>query len=107
MDKIAGLIVSFVRRFYCNYKSDMDKVPAYSCFLPVIRDCLKEIKDRPAAAQLCHSPGQLKNTPAYSGSHSAVLLEVGFIIPNTIVLVELFRYFQVNKKFFELKKCGI
>ena len=68
-------------------------MPAYSCILPVIRDCLKERKDRPTAAQLCHSLGQRKNTPAYSGSHSAVLLEVGFIIPNTIVLVELFRYF--------------
>ena len=62
-------------------KSDMDKVPASHGFLPVIRDCLKDkSKDRPTAAQLCHSLGQLKNSAVYSGSRSAELLEVGFSI---------------------------
>ena len=60
-------------------KSDMDKVTASHGFLPVIRDCLKDkSKDRPTAAQLCHSLGQLKNSAVYSGSRSAELLEVGF-----------------------------
>ena len=60
-------------------KSDVDQVQAYSGFLPVIRDCLKDkSKDRPTASQLCHCLGQLKITSVYSGSRSAELLEVGF-----------------------------
>ena len=58
-------------------KSDIDKVQAYSGFLPVIRDCLKDkSKDRPTAAQLCQSLRQLKNTAVYSGSLSAELYEI-------------------------------
>ena len=60
-------------------KSDVDQVQAYSGFLPVIRDCLKDkSKDRPTASQLCHCLGQLKITSVYSGRRSAELLEVGF-----------------------------
>ena len=59
-------------------KSDIEKVPAYSGFLPVVRDCLKDkSKDRPTAAQLCHGLGQLKSTAVYSGSCSALPFEVG------------------------------
>ncbi|CAI8024804.1 Ankyrin repeat domain-containing protein 50 [Geodia barretti] len=57
-------------------KSEIDKVPADSGFLPVVKDCLKDkSKDRPTAAQLCHSLGTLKSTAVYSGSLSAELLE--------------------------------
>ena len=59
-------------------KSDIDTVPASSGFLPVIRDCLKDISSgRPTAAQLCQRLGQLKSIAVCSGSRSALLFEVG------------------------------
>ena len=59
-------------------KVDLDKVPLSHGFLPVVRDCLKDkSKDRPTAAQLCHSLGKLKSTAVYSGSCSALPFEVG------------------------------
>ena len=58
-------------------KSDIDKVLVSHGLLPVIRDCLRDISnERPTAAQVCHSLGQLKNTAVYRGSRSAVLFEV-------------------------------
>ena len=52
-------------------KSDIDRVitAAYSYgFLPVIRDCLKDLSgDRPTAVQLCQRLRLLKNTAAYNG----------------------------------------
>ncbi|CAI8046099.1 Ankyrin repeat domain-containing protein 29, partial [Geodia barretti] len=58
-------------------KSDIVTVPTSCGFLPVIRDCLKDISsDRPTAAQLCQRLGQLKSTIAvYSGSLSALPFE--------------------------------
>ena len=59
-------------------KSDIDKVPVSHCFLPVIRECIKDkSKERPAVPQLCHSLGQLKNSEAYHGSLNAVPFQVG------------------------------
>ena len=53
-------------------KSDIDQVTsaAYSHgFLPVIRDCLKDLsKERPTAAQLCQRLGLLKTTELYRQS---------------------------------------
>ena len=58
-------------------KSAIDTVPASSGFLPVIRDCLKDISiDRPTAAQLCQRLGQLKNTAVYRGCLSSTPFEV-------------------------------
>ena len=54
-------------------KSDIDKVPVSHGFLPVIRDCLKDIsKERPTAAHVCHSLQQLRNAATYSDSLNAV-----------------------------------
>ena len=59
-------------------KSAIDAVPASSGFLPVIRDCLKDISsDRPTAAQLCQRLGQLKNTAVYRGCLSSTPFQVG------------------------------
>ena len=49
-------------------KSDLDMVSTFHGFLPIIRACLKESEERPSAAQLCQSLGQLKNTAAYRQS---------------------------------------
>ena len=50
-------------------KSDLDCVPAFHGFLPIIRECLKDNgEERPSAAQLSHSLGQLKNTAVYRQS---------------------------------------
>ena len=57
-------------------KSAIDTVPASSGFLPVIRDCLKDISDRPTAAQLCQRLGRLKNTAVYRECLSSTLFEV-------------------------------
>ena len=58
-------------------KSAIDAVPASSGFLPVIRDCLKDISsDRPTAAQLCQRLGQLKNTAVYKECLTSTPFEV-------------------------------
>ena len=50
-------------------KSDLDFVPAFHGFLPIIRECLKDNgEERPSAAQLSHSLGQLKHTAVYRQS---------------------------------------
>ena len=72
-DKECDVLVSEIDR----RKSDIDKVPVSHSFLQVIRDCLKDISnERPTAAQVCHSLGQLKNTAAYHRSCSSMLFEV-------------------------------
>ena len=60
-------------------KSDIDKVPESHRFLPIMRECLKDkSKERPTAANLCHSLGQMKNAVAYRGSLNAEPFEVGY-----------------------------
>ena len=50
-------------------KLDLDFVPAFHGFLSIIRECLKDNgEERPSAAQLSHSLGQLKNTAVYRQS---------------------------------------
>ena len=50
-------------------KSDIDCLSAFHRFLPIIRECLKDNgEERPSAAQLSHSLGQLKNTAVYRRS---------------------------------------
>ena len=62
-------------------KSDIDKVPVSHGFLPAIRECMKDkSKERPTAAQLCHSLGQLKNIPAYHESLNAVSFQVCYYL---------------------------
>ena len=47
-------------------KADLDKIPVSHGFLPIACDCLKDkSQDRPSAAQLCQSLGELKSSSAY------------------------------------------
>ena len=52
-------------------QKDINKVPADHGLLPTAIHCLKDKdKDRPTAAQLCQSLGQLKKAQAYTASQS-------------------------------------
>ena len=50
-------------------KNDIDKVPSDHVLLPIAHHCLKDRdKERPTAAQLCHSLEKLKATQPYTAS---------------------------------------
>ena len=50
-------------------KADISQIPASHCLLPIARNCLKdESQERPTAAQLCQSLGELKDASAYKES---------------------------------------
>ena len=58
-------------------KSDIEKVPYSHGFLPVIRDCLKDLsKERSTAAQLCQRLGLLKTTELYRHSRPLEVCEL-------------------------------
>ena len=50
-------------------RADIDKVPAGHTLLPIARNCLKDLsQERPTAAELCQSLGELKDASAYKES---------------------------------------
>ena len=52
-------------------KKDLDKVPSTHTLLPIALHCLKDRdRERPTAAQLCQSLGQLKAAQAYTASEA-------------------------------------
>ena len=72
-------------------KSDIDKVPVSHSFLPVIRECIKDkSKERPTAARLCHSLGQLKNTAECHKSLNAVPFLVGYNLVTMNIITQYF-----------------
>ena len=55
-------------------KADIDKISPSHGFLPIACDCLKDkSQDRPSAAQLCQSLGELKSSSAYKESVKVVM----------------------------------
>ena len=58
-------------------KADIDKIPVYHGFHKIACDCLKDkSQDRPSAAQLCQSLGELKSSSASKESVKVSLFEV-------------------------------
>ena len=56
-------------------KADIDKIPTSHGFLSIVSNCLKDkSQDKPTAAQLCRSLGELKSTPAYKDDVSCTFL---------------------------------
>ena len=100
-------------------KSDIDKIPSSHGFLSIVCHCLKDrSKERPTAAQLCQSLGELKTSPAYKEAfdksniyevgklysllyvhltilqevftHSTLLTFPYYILPITVLILSLF-----------------